>query len=67
MDNLIFLYKYLNGKVRKKHEWKFVIKSTCLVTSLNLVQARMVKTCLKKVNKNFFCTLNKGQLSTLLM
>ena len=51
MDNLIFLYKYLNGKVRKKHEWKFVIKSTCLVTSLHLVQARMVKTYPKKVNK----------------
>ena len=58
MDNLNF-----NGKERKKHEWKCVIESTCLVTSLHLVQVRMVKTCPKKVNKKiFFCTLNKGQL-----
>ena len=28
-----------------------MIESTCLVTSLHLVQARMVKTCPKKVNK----------------
>ena len=51
------------------HEWKYVLESTCLVTSLHLVQARMVKTCPKKVNKKkyFFCTLNKGQLPTLLM
>ena len=40
-----------NGNARKKHEWKCVIESTCLVTSLHLVQARMVKTCPKKVNK----------------
>ena len=47
MDNLIFLYKY-NGKVRKKHEWKCVIESTCLEPSLHLVQDRMVKTCTKR-------------------
>ena len=70
MDMLHFLYKYnLNGKVRKKYEWKCVMKSTCLVTSLHLVQARMFKTFPKKVikKKYFFCTLNKGQLPTLLM
>ena len=38
-------------KYEKKHEWKCVIESTCLVISLHLVQARMVKTCPKKVNK----------------
>ena len=65
MDNLNFLYKLnINGKVRKKHEWKCVIASTCLVTSLHLVQARMVETCPRKI---FFCTLNKGQLPTLSM
>ena len=39
--------------------WKCVIESTCLV-SLHLVQARMLKTCPKKVNKKRkkFCTLN---------
>ena len=29
-----------------------MIENTCLVTSLHLVQARMVKTCPKKVNKS---------------
>ena len=68
MNNLNLLFRFnLNGKVRIKHEWNCVIESTCLVTSLPLVQARMVKTCPKKVNKNFFCTLNNGQLPTLLM
>ena len=42
-------------EIRKKHEWKCVIESTCLVTSLHLVQARMVKTCPKKVNKKNIC------------
>ena len=48
----------------------FVLESTCLVTSLHLAQARMVKTCQKKGQQEkylFVCTLNKGQLPTLLM
>ena len=52
MDNLYLLYKYnLNGKVRKKHEWKYVLESSCLVRSLHFVHARKVKTFPKKVNK----------------
>ena len=40
MDNLNFMCKQnFNGKVRKKHEWKYVLESTFLVTSLHLVQA----------------------------
>ena len=41
-----------------------ILDGQCLVKSLHLVQARMVKTCPKKVNKKkyFVCTLNKGQL-----
>ena len=64
MDILNFFYKYnLDGKVRKKYEWKCVMKSACLATSLHLVQARIVKTCpIKK--KYHFCKLNKGQLPT---
>ena len=38
-------------KSKKNHEWKYVLESTCLVTSLHLVPARMVKTYPKKVNK----------------
>ena len=54
----------MNGKIRKKLEWKCVIESTCLLTSQHLVLARMVKTCPKKgqQEKIFFCTLNMGQL-----
>ena len=47
------LYKqYFNGKGRKKH--KFVIERTCLVTSLHLVLAKMIKTYPKKINKKIF-------------
>ena len=35
------------GKVRKRHEWQYMLEGTCLVISLHLVQARMVKTCPK--------------------
>ena len=52
---------------KKKHGWKYVLESSCLVTSLCLVQARMVKKCPKKQEKIFVCTLNKGQLPTHLM
>ena len=46
--------------------WKCVIESTCLVTSLDFVHARMVKTGPKIVNeKNIFLN-NKGQIPTLL-
>ena len=51
----------------KKYEWKCVIESTCLVTSLHLVQARMVKICPKKVNKKKYILVHKtikGQLPT---
>ena len=50
MDNLNFLYKKnFNGKVRKKHEWKYVIESTCLVTSLHLGQNTPKKGQQKKI------------------
>ena len=49
-----YVNKIKNRKVRKKYEWKCVIESTCFVTSLHLVQARVVKTCPKKVKKKIF-------------
>ena len=37
MDNLNFLYKYnLDEKVRKKHEWKNGIESTCELSIFGL-------------------------------
>ena len=66
MNYLNILYKYnLNGKVRNKHEWKYVLESTCFVTSLHLVQAGMVKTCPKKVNKKkyFFVHYKQGSIT----
>ena len=39
-------------KQRKKHEWTYVIESTCLV------QARRVKTCPKKCQQEIFFFLH---------
>ena len=64
MDNLnFFVWINLNGKVRKKHEWKYVLESTCLVPSLQKVQ-RSKHAKEGQQGKIFFCTLNKGQLTT---
>ena len=58
IDLLHFLYKQnLKGKIRKKHEWKCVIESSCLVTSLQLVQARIIKKCQQeKILKEAVCS-----------
>ena len=47
------------------HEWKYVLESTYLVTSLRLVQVRMVKTCPKKVNK-ILLYIKQGSITHLL-
>ena len=51
------------------YEWKCVIKSTCLVASLHLVQARMVKTYRKKgqQEKNIFLYIKQGSITHSLM
>ena len=58
MDNL-------NGKVRKKHDWKFVIESTCLVTSLHLVQAIEWSKHAQKgsASKNIFLYIKQGSIT----
>ena len=52
------------GKKENWNELKCVIKSTCLVTSLHLVQAIPKKDQQEKI---YSCTLDKGQLPTRLM
>ena len=48
-------------KVRKQHERKNVIE--CLVTSLHLVQARIVKTCPNKAIKKKYLFVNYARVN----